>query len=112
MKKEPLLRNENPEEIREIVFNSITKIKENENDKEIHKDVLFELGLIEGRIDQKKLKELITKGIENLKENKITTSLHYLNMALAKLGHIFSEDEEIDNLADMHLNSTTEDPLK
>ena len=112
MKKEPLLRNENPEEIREVVFNSIAKIKENENDKEIHKDVLFELGLIEGRIDQKNLKELITKGIENLKENKITTSLHYLNMALAKLGHIFSEDEEIDNLVDTHLSSTTEDTLK
>ena len=46
MKKEPLLRNENPEEIREIVFNSITKIKENENDEEIHKDVLFEFASI------------------------------------------------------------------
>ena len=76
-----------------------------------NKDVLFELGLLEGRIDQKNLKELISKGIENLKEKKIQTSLHYLNMGLQKLGHVFSEQEEVDNYADTHFSSTTEDPL-
>ena len=111
MRKEPFLRNENPEEIREIIFECVSKIRENKSDEEIHKDVLFELGLLEGRIDQKNLKELISKGIENLKEKKIQTSLHYLNMGLRKLGHIFSEKEEADNLADTYLNSTTEDPL-
>ena len=61
MRKEPFLRNENPEEIREIIFKCVSKIRENNIDKEIHKDVLFELGLLEGRIDQKNLKELISK---------------------------------------------------
>ncbi len=111
MRKEPFLRNENPEEIREIIFECVSKIRENKSDKEVHKDVLFELGLLEGRIDQKNLKELISKGIEHLKEKKIQTSLHYLNMGLRKLGHVFSEQEEVDNYADTHFNSTTEDPL-
>ena len=56
MRKEPFLRNENPEEIREIIFKCVSKIRENQSDREIHKDVLFELGLLEGRIDQKNLK--------------------------------------------------------
>ena len=111
MRKEPFLRNENPEEIREIIFKCVSKIRENQSNREIHKDVLFELGLLEGRIDQKNLKELILKSIENLKEKKIQTSLHYLNMGLAKLGHVFSEKEEWDNTADTHHASTTEEPL-
>ena len=72
MRKEPFLRNENPEEIREIIFKCVSKIRENQSDREIHKDVLFELGLLEGRIDQKKFKRVDFKKYRKFKRKKNT----------------------------------------
>ena len=75
MKKEPYLRNENPDETREVI--NLENIIE--------------------RTDQKNLRELIEKGIDNLDKDKIKSSIHYLNMALRMLGHTFTEEEDIEN---------------
>ena len=96
MKKEPYLRNENPDEMREVLYLEVKNLRDLSN-KEDLKEIKINLENIIQRTDQKNLKDLIEKGIENLDNDKIKSSIHYLNMALRMLGHTFTEDEDIEN---------------
>ena len=96
MKKEPYLRNENPDEMREVLYLEVKNLRDLSN-KEDLKEIKINLENIVQRTDQKNLRELIEKGIENLDNDKIKSSVHYLNMALRMLGHTFTEDEDIEN---------------
>tara|TARA_B100001093_G_scaffold474930_1_gene500060 strand:- start:343 stop:654 length:312 start_codon:yes stop_codon:yes gene_type:complete len=96
MKKEPYLRNENPDEMREVLYLEVKNLRDLSN-KEDLKEIKINLENIIQRTDQKNLRELIEKGIENLDNDKIKSSVHYLNMALRMLGHTFTEDEDIEN---------------
>ncbi len=96
MKKEPYLRNENPDEMREVLYLEVKNLRDLSN-KEDLKDIKINLENIIQRTDQKNLRELIEKGIDNLDNDKIKSSIHYLNMALRMLGHTFTEDEDIEN---------------
>jgi len=96
MKKELYLRNENPDEMREVLYLEVKNLRDLSN-KEDLKEIKINLENIVQRTDQKNLRELIEKGIENLDNDKIKSSVHYLNMALRMLGHTFTEDEDIEN---------------
>ena len=96
MKKEPYLRNENPDETREVLYLEVKNLRDLSN-KEDLKEIKINLENIIQRSDQKNLKELIEKGLENLDNDKIKSSIHYLNMALRMLGHKFTEEEDIQN---------------
>ena len=96
MKKKPYLRNENPDEMREVLYLEVKNLRDLSN-KEDLKEIKINLENIIQRTDQKNLRELIEKGIENLDNDKIKSSVHYLNMALRMLGHTFTEDEDIEN---------------
>ena len=83
MKKEPYLRNENPDEMREVLYLEVKNLRDLSN-KEDLKEIKINLENIVQRTDQKNLRELIEKGIENLDNDKIKSSVHYLNMAIFK----------------------------
>ena len=96
MKKEPYLRNENPDEMREVLYQEVRNLRDLSS-KQGLEDIKINLENIIQRSDQKNLKELIEKGLENLDNDKIKSSIHYLNMALRMLGHKFTEEEDIQN---------------
>ena len=93
MKENPHLRNENPDEIKEVLYLEVRNLRDLVN-KEDLKEIKINLENIIQRTDQINLKELITKGIENIDNDKIKSAIHYLNMTLRKLGHQFSEEED------------------
>ena len=93
MKKNPHLRNENPDEIKEVLYLEVRNLRDLVN-KEDLKEIKLNLENIIQRTDQINLKELIAKGIENIDNDKMKSAIHYLNMALRKLGHQFSEEED------------------
>ena len=93
MKENPHLRNENPDEIREVLYLEVRNLRDLV-DKEDLKEIKINLENIIQRTDQINLKELILKGIENIDKDKTKLAIHYLNMALRKLGHTFSEEED------------------
>ena len=93
MKENPHLRNENPDEIKEVLYLEVRNLRDLVN-KEDLKEIKINLEKIIQRTGQINLKELISKGIENIDNDKIKSSIHYLNMALRKLGHQFSEEED------------------
>mgnify|MGYP001358000198 FL=1 len=96
MKKEPYLRNENPDEMREVLYQEVRNLRDLSS-KQGLEEIKINLENIIQRSDQKNLKELIEKGLENLDNDKIKSSIHYLNMALRMLGHSFTEEEDIEN---------------
>lgn len=96
MKKEPYLRNENPDEMREVLYLEVKNLRNLSNNEHL-KEIKINLENIIQRTDQKNLKELIEKGLENLDKDKIKSSIHYLNMALRMLGHTFTKEEDIEN---------------
>ena len=96
MKKEPYLRNENPDEMREVLYQEVRNLRDLSS-KQGLEEIKINLENIIQRSDQKNLKELIEKGLENLDNDKIKSSIHYLNMALRMLGHTFTEEEDIEN---------------
>ena len=96
MKKEPYLRNENPDEMREVLYLEVKNLRNLSNNEDL-KEIKINLENIIQRTDQKNLIELIEKGLENLDNDKIKSSIHYLNMALRMLGHKFTEEEDIQN---------------
>ena len=69
MKKEPYLRNENPDEIREVLYLEVRNLRDLV-DKEDLKEIKINLENIIQRTDQINLKELILKGIENIDKDK------------------------------------------
>jgi hypothetical protein len=93
MKENPHLRNENPDEIKEVLYLEVRNLRDLVN-KEDLKEIKINLENIIQRTGQINLKELISKGIENIDNDKIKSAIHYLNMALRKLGHQFSEEED------------------
>lgn len=96
MKKEPYLRNENPDEIREVLYLEVKNLRNLSNNEDLN-EIKINLENIIQRTDQKNLIELIEKGLENLDNDMIKSSIHYLNMALRMLGHTFTEEEDIEN---------------
>ena len=93
MKENPHIRNENPDEIKEVLYLEVRNLRDLVN-KEDLKEIKINLENIIQRTGQINLKELISKGIENIDNDKMKSAIHYLNMALRKLGHQFSEEED------------------
>ena len=65
MKKEPYLRNENPDEMREVLYQEVRNLRDLSS-KQGLEEIKINLENIIQRSDQKNLKELIEKGLENL----------------------------------------------
>ena len=65
MKKEPYLRNENPDEMREVLYLEDKNLRNLSNNEHL-KEIKINLENIIQRTVQKNLKELIEKGLENL----------------------------------------------
>ena len=99
MKIDPYQRNENPDEIREVCVKIIQGLRENKKNPDI-KSFIFELEDLKGRIDQKNIIENIHEAIKSLNKNKLNNAIHYLSMILKKVGHTFSDDEDISNQAE------------
>ena len=84
--------------MREVLYLEVKNLRDLPTNKDL-KEIKINLKSIIQRTDQKNLRELIEKGVENLDKDKIESSIHYLNMALKMLGHTFTEEENIENSA-------------
>ena len=107
MKKAPYSRNENPDEIREIILKNSQRLKEiklidgqEQEKKELINNIEHELDLCLGRIDQKNLKQLITEAIKNLKNNRIKFAINYLDLASSKFADIYIDSEGVHDLVE------------